>query len=141
MKSKLKIYTSYVSPLTLKTVMSANLLPIFIVRSIYNSQLIGQYSDSAVHFKNLAPSDKLFQSRRDGLISELEFKKYYVIEMSKINFQDIIKKLDNLATLSGASGVVLMGYGSSYEACHRKLLSELLNGSGLLENNIKELII
>lgn len=141
MKSKLNIYTSYVSPTTLRTIVDNNLLPIFIVRSIYNSQLIGRWSDTAIHFKILAPSDKLYQNKRDGKISELDFKKYYVIEMSKINFQDIIKKLDNLANLSGANGVVLMGYGSSYDSCHRKLLSELLNGSGLLENKIKELII
>jgi len=141
MKSKLKIYTSYVSPMTLRAIVDNNLLPVFVIRSIYNSQLIGRWSDTAIHFKNLAPSDKLFQSRRDGLITELEFKKYYVIEMSRVNFQETIKKLDNLAQLSGANGVVLMGYGSSYESCHRKLLSELLNGSGLLENTIKELII
>ncbi len=141
MKSKLKIYTSYVSPMTLRAIVDNNLLPVFVIRSIYNSQLIGRWSDTAIHFKNLAPSDKLFQNRRDGLITELEFKKYYVIEMSRVNFQETIKKLDNLAQLSGANGVVLMGYGSSYESCHRKLLSELLNGSGLLENTIKELII
>jgi len=141
MKSKLKIYTSYVSPMTLRAIVDNNLLPVFVIRSIYNSQLIGRWSDTAIHFKNLAPSDRLFQSRRDGLITELEFKKYYVIEMSRVNFQETIKKLDNLAQLSGANGVVLMGYGSSYESCHRKLLSELLNGSGLLENTIKELII
>ena len=141
MKSKLKIYTSYVSPMTLRAIVDNNLLPVFVIRSIYNSQLIGRWSDTAIHFKNLAPSDKLFQNRRDGLITELEFKKYYVIEMSRVNFQEAIKKLDNLAQLSGANGVVLMGYGSSYESCHRKLLSELLNGSGLLENTIKELII
>lgn len=141
MKSKLKIYTSYVSPMTLRAIVDNNLLPVFVIRSIYNSQLIGRWSDTAIHFKNLAPSDKLFQSRRDGLITELEFKKYYVIEMSRVNFQETIKKLDNLAQLSGANGVVLMGYSSSYESCHRKLLSELLNGSGLLENTIKELII
>lgn len=141
MKSKLNIYTSYVSPATLRAIVDNDLLPIFIVRSIYNSQLIGRWSDTAIHFKILAPSDKLYQNKRDGKISELDFKKYYVIEMSKVNFQDIIKKLDNLANLSGAKGVVLMGYGSAYNSCHRKLLSELLNGSGLLENTIKELII
>lgn len=141
MKSKLKIYTSYVSPLTLEAVVKKNILPIFIIRSIHNSQLIGKYSDTAIHFKNLAPSDTLFRNRRDGIISDIEFKKGYIIEMSRVNFQETIRKLDYLASLSGASGVVLMGYGSSYESCHRKILSELLNGSGLLENNIKELII
>jgi len=141
MKSKLKVYTSYVSPLTLDTITKNNLLPIFIIRSIHNSQLIGQYSDTAIHFSSLAPSDRLYQDRRDGLIDELEFKKRYVIEVSRLNLHDIVHRLDYLATLCGANGVVLMGYGSSYQSCHRKLLAEILNGSGLLENDIKELII
>lgn len=141
MKSKLRIYTSYVSPLTLETITKNNILPIFIIRSIHNSQLIGKYSDSALHFKILSPSDMLYRNRRDGIISDLEFKKGYIIEMSKVNLQEVVRRLDYLASLSGASGVALMGYGSSYDSCHRKILSELLNGSGLLENDIKELII
>ena len=141
MKSGLRIYTSYVSPLTLGVITSKNLLPVFIIRSIYNSQLIGQYSDTAIHFKNLAPSDMLHRNRRDGKISMLEFRKEYIIEMSRVNFQDVIRKLECLARASGASGIVLMGYGSSYCECHRKVLTELLNSSGLLENDIKELII
>ena len=141
MKSKLRIYTSYVSPLTLEVITKNNILPIFIIRSIHNSQLIGKYSDTALHLKSLAPSDMLYRSKRDGIISDLEFKKGYIIEMSRINFQEVVRRLDYLASLSGASGVVLMGYGSSYESCHRKILAELLNGSGLLENDIKELII
>ena len=141
MKSKLKIYTSYVSPMTLDAIVKHNILPIFIIRSIHNSQLIGQYSDTSIHFKDLAPQTELFRARRDGLISDLEFDKRYIIEMSRINFQDTIKRLDYLASLCGASGVALLGYGNDYSKCHRRLLSELLNSSGLLENNIKELII
>lgn len=141
MKSKLKIYTSYVSPANLQLIVEKNLLPIFIIRSIHNSQLIGKYSDSSIHFKILAPSDQLFRDRRDGKISDLEFKKGYIVEMSRVNFQEVIRRIDYLASLCGASGVVLMGYGQQYDTCHRKTLSELLNGSGLLENSIKELII
>ena len=141
MKSKLKIYTSYVSPMTLDVIVKHNILPVFIIRSIHNSQLIGQYSDTSIHFKDLAPSTELYRARRDGLISDLEFDKRYIIEMSKINFQDTIKRLDYLASLCGASGVVLLGYGNDYSKCHRRLLSELLNSSGLLENKIKELVI
>lgn len=141
MKSNLRIYTSYVSPLTMEAITGKNLLPVFIIRSIYSSKLIGQYSDTALHFKELAPSDLLYRDHRDGRITDLEYTKGYIIEMSKINFQDIIKKLDYLASLSGASGIVLMGYGNDYSVCHRRVLSQLLNGSGLLEQDIKELII
>lgn len=141
MKSKLNLYTSFVSPMTLDATVKANILPVFIIRSIHNSQLIGQYSDTAIHFKQLAPSTELFRARRDGLITFLEFQKKYVIEMSEINFQDTTKRLDYLASLCNASGVVLMGYGSDYNLCHRKILSELLNSSDLLENVITELVI
>ena len=141
MKSKLHIYTSYVSPMTLDVFVKNNILPIFIIRSIHNSQLIGKYSDTLIHFKDLAPSGELYRARRDGLIGDLEFNKKYVIEMSEINFQDIIKRLDYLASLCGADSVVLLGYGMDYERCHRKLLAELLNASGLLENNIKEIVL
>ena len=141
MKSKLNLYTSFVSPMTLDATVKANILPVFIIRSIHNSQLIGQYSDTAIHFKQLAPSTELFRARRDGLITFLEFQKKYVIEMSEINFQDTIKRLDYLASLCNASGVVLMGYGSDYNLCHRKILLELLNSSDLLENVITELVI
>ena len=114
MKSKLKIYTSYVSPMTLDAIVKHNILPIFIIRSIHNSQLIGQYSDTSIHFKDLAPSTELFRARRDGLISDLEFDKRYIIEMSRINFQDTIKQLDYLASLCGASCVALLGYVNDY---------------------------
>ncbi len=141
MKSKLNLYTSFVSPMTLDEIVKAEMLPVFIIRSIHNSQLIGKYSDTAIHFKQLAPSTELYRDRRDGVISLLDFQKRYVIEMSEINFQDIVKRLDYLASLCSASGVVLMGYGEDINLCHRKILSELLNNSGLLENLITELSI
>ena len=138
MKSKLKIVTSFVSPKTIELFVGANILPIFIVRSIHNSKLIGMYSDTSIHFKELSPSSALYQARRDGIIGMLDFEKRYVIEMSEVNFQDTIKRLDYLSSLCGASGVVLMGYGEDPMFCHRRALADLLNYSDLLENKIKE---
>lgn len=141
MKSKLKIYTSFVSPRTLDMYVKANLLPIFILRHIGNSELIGKYSRTAIHFVELSPSSRLYQERRDGLISGEEFRKGYTIEISDVNLEEEIRKLEILASLCNASGVVLLGYGTDYHKCHRSTLAGLLNESGLLEEAVKEIIL
>lgn len=141
MKSKLIIKTSFVSPITMKTFVESDYLPIFIIRNISNSTLIGQYANTSIHFKNLAPSNELYRSKRDGIIDFNEFEKRYIIEISNVNLQSIITKLEYLAKLSGAKGIVLLGYGSDNKICHRSILASLLNNSGLLENKVTEIIL
>ena len=139
MKSNLKIYTSFVSPKNLTDIINDNLLPIFILRNIRNSELIGKYSDTAIHFKNLAPSDKLYQTRRDKLITREEYEKRYIIELSEQpNFQNIIKKLEQLTELCGADGVVILDYGFGNNESHRNILSSLLNNLDILNYKITE---
>lgn len=140
MKSDLKIKTSFVSPVTLKLFSEKGYLPIFIIRNIKTSELIGKFSDTYIHLKELAPSDELFREKRDSIIDFKEFSKKYIIEISKINLGKIVEKLDYLRKISGAEGVVLLGYGSDDKACHRSLLASLLNESGLLENKVTEII-
>lgn len=142
MKSELKINTSFVSPATLERFRSNNILPIFIVRNIENSELIGQYSGSPVHLKELSPSNELFRKKRDKALSIDEFKKLYAIEITeRVDLKRIIDKLESLVELSGAKSVVLLGYGSDYDSCHRSVLAKILNGSGLLEKPVKELVV
>lgn len=142
MKSELKINTSFVSPATLERFRSNNILPIFIVRNIENSELIGQYSGSPVHLKELSPSNELFRKKRDKALSIDEFKKLYTIEITeRVDLKRIIDKLESLVELSGARSVVLLGYGSDYDSCHRSVLAKILNGSGLLEKPVKELVV
>lgn len=142
MKSELKINTSFVSPATLERFRSNNILPIFIVRNIENSELIGQYSGSPVHLKELSPSNELFRKKRDKALSIDEFKKLYAIEITeRVDLKRIIDKLESLVELSGARSIVLLGYGSDYESCHRSVLAKILNGSGLLEKPVKELVV
>jgi hypothetical protein len=142
MKSELKINTSFVSPTTLERFRSNNILPIFIVRNIENSELIGQYSGSPVHLKELSPSNELFRKKRDKALSIDEFKKLYAIEITeRVDLKRIIDKLESLVELSGARSVVLLGYGSDYDSCHRSVLAKILNGSGLLEKPVKELVV
>lgn len=142
MKSELKINTSFVSPATLERFRSNNILPIFIVRNIENSELIGQYSGSPVHLKELSPSNELFRKKRDKALSIDEFKKLYAIEITeRVDLKRIIDKLESLVELSGARSVVLLGYGSDYDSCHRSVLAKILIGSGLLEKPVKELVV
>lgn len=142
MKSELKINTSFVSPATLERFRSNNILPIFIVRNIENSELIGQYSGSPVHLKELSPSNELFRKKRDKALSIDEFKKLYAIEITeRVDLKRIIDKLESLVELSGARSVVILGYGSDYDSCHRSVLAKILNGSGLLEKPVKELVV
>ena len=142
MKSELKINTSFVSPATLERFRCNNILPIFIVRNIENSELIGQYSGSPVHLKELSPSNELFRKKRDKALSIDEFKKLYAIEITeRVDLKRIIDKLESLVELSGARSVVLLGYGSDYDSCHRSVLAKILNGSGLLEKPVKELVV
>lgn len=141
MSYQLRIVTSYVSPLNLKIFPENGYLPIFIIRSIHNSSLIGKYSGTVVHMKELSPSSELFRAKRDGLIDREEFVKRYIIEMSNINLLDMVNKFNYLASLSGAKGVVLMGYNSDDRECHRSVLRDLLNDTGLLSNHVVELII
>lgn len=141
MKSDLEIKTSFVSPITLRVFIDSGYLPIFIIRNIKNAGIISKYSDTSIHFKNLAPSNELFRAKRDGLIDQDEFTKRYIIEMSTINFQKTIERLSYLAKLAGARGVVLLGFGSNDKVCHRSILANLLNNSGLLEKRITELVI
>ena len=141
MKSNLKVYTSFVSPLSFPEFIEKGLLPIFIVRSIIGSKLIGHYEGSPVHMKKLAPSGGLFRKKRDGLITNDEFKKLYAIELTKISLEDVVRDLEMLAEVSGASGIVLLGYGSNRNDCHRSVLSEVLNNSDLLEHKVKEILV
>lgn len=139
MKSNLKIYTSFVSPKNLTDIIEDNLLPIFIIRNIKKSELIGKYSDTAIHFKDLAPSDRLYQIRRDRKISREEYEKRYIIELSEQpNFQNIIRKLEKLIELCDADGVVLLDYGSGNNESHRNILSNLLNNLDILNYKITE---
>ena len=141
MKTELKIYTSFVSPLTLKMFTSKGLLPIFIIRNIGNSELIGKYSDTAVHFRDLAPSNETFREWRDKKITDEEYLKKYACEIGNIDLEQFLRDLEGLVEVSGAKGIVLLGYGQQSKRCHRSVLREILNNSGLLVNRVCEILV
>lgn len=141
MKTSLKISTSFVSPVTMEIFKKHNVLPIFIIRKIKNSDLIGNFEGTSIHFKELSPSNELFRIKRDGLISFEEFSKRYILEVSEnVDFDSVIKRWENLADISGASSIVLLGYGSNEKNCHRSVLSDLLNSMNIINDRITEII-
>lgn len=140
MKSNLMVYTSFVSPVTLRTFIEKELLPIPIIRHISNSKVIGKYSDTPIHFRDLAPSGDLFRRVRDKVITRDEFNREYVMEICSLDLEDIIWRLEKLTEISGAKGVVLLGYGTKPELCHRSVLRQILWRSGILLNRPEEII-
>ncbi len=141
MKTRLKIHTSFVSPITFQYFLDNDILPIFIIRNIGGSDVIGKYEGTAIHKPILAPSSLLFREKRDGIISAAEFEKRYAIEMSTVDLQAVLKDIEYLAGLANTDRVVLLGYGANEKTCHRSVLARILDASGLLEHKITELIL
>lgn len=138
MKSNLKILTSYVSRENLDKFVKSEILPIFIIRNISGSRLISQYSGTIIQFKQLSPQTELFQRYRRGEIDFERYQKEYVIGLAGLNYSNLIKRLEYLQELSGANSVVLLGYEKDPDMCHRTLLSDILNRTGLLEIEVRE---
>lgn len=139
MTTNLKYWTSYVSPATMESLPQNNILPIFVIRTIANSSLIGKYSGTSIHLRELAPSYELFKSYKyDSQITREEFEKRYLIELSQINILKIMDRIEGMARSCNATGVVFMGYGK-YDEDYRNILAEFLEGFGY--DKINELIL
>lgn len=141
-RANFSVHTSFISPWTWKTlVIEGNYLPILAIRNIKNSNVIGHLSDTSVHFKELSPSNELFRLKRNSEIDITEFQKRYLIELADVNIPSVIDRFIQLYEVSGARGIVIFGYGSNDEVCHRSVLSSLLNSTGLFRDRITELIL
>lgn len=141
-RANFSVHTSFISPWTWKTlVIEGNYLPILVIRNIKNSNVIGHLSDTSVHFKELSPSNELFRLKRNSEIDITEFQKRYLIELANVNIPSVIDRFIQLHEVSGARGIVIFGYGSNDEVCHRSVLSSLLNSTGLFRDRITELIL
>ena len=140
MKSQLQIYTSFVSVKNLKRCTDLNLVPIFAMKKIFNSEIIGIYSGTALHFPELSPSNELYHNFIDNKIDFDSYIESYKEELvSDLDLNEIISKLEMLADLCEASGVVLMTYGRDARMSYRLALGEILNESDLLEKTVYEI--
>ena len=123
----LKIYTSFVSPITFKMFLDKNILPIFMIRSIWNSSLIGKYEGTCIHFKDLAPSTDLYRSIRDRKISEGEFMGKFAEElMERIEPKKILERIEYLASLCETQEAVLLGFGTKDPLRQREIVAKIL---------------
>lgn len=127
MKNKfINFYSACVTPEMLKKVVEKNYLPIFVIRHIANSSLIGKYSHTAVHIPELSPSSILFQSFRDNFLTYEEFEKEYRKELSVVDFPHFYHRFEIMTDLCNTDTVVLLGYGKDYEISTRKILADVL---------------
>lgn len=139
MKSQLQIYTSFVSVKNLKRCTDLNLVPIFAMKKIFNSEIIGIYSGTALHFPELSPSNSLYHSYIDNNIDFDTYTKSYKEELLNLDLSEVISRLEMLTDLCEASGVVLMTYGRDVRSSYRLALGEILNESELLEKMVYEI--
>ena len=133
MKSNLKIYITSLEKAVLGNIRSNNFLPIFAIRKISKFPEIGRYSNTSVHIPSLAPSDELSGKLEKGIIGFEQFEKEYIIELSKISIQDIIKRLEYLSDHNNSEGVVLV---TKEAGCNGLLL--VLKYSGYLTKEVEE---
>ena len=140
MKSRLEIYTSFIGVDNIERIKSKNLLPIFIIRSMGRLEFIERWAGTPLHFRELAPSKELFREYKMGLMDNETFFKKFIIELSEVDFQNVILRLENLVESSGADGVVLCGMGEDPEKSHRSIVSDILWRTGYLVYEPEELM-
>lgn len=136
------VFTTFVSGGNLATVVREyNYLPILAIRNLSNDNILSGFNNTAIHFKEFSPSNELFHSLKDGEISRDDYLKSFALELTGINLRKELHKIKMLCRCSQADGVVIFGYGTNPEKCHRKTLTDYLNNSGMLEYRVKELIM
>ena len=138
MKSNLKIYTASLEDISLEELIKNEYLPIFAIKRLDYFPTLKRYSNAPIHLKSLAPSDMLQKGLNDGKISGGEFEKRFAIEMCKVPFLDIVKKLERLSEYNNAKGVVIITPEKSFDHSYRRVLSMILNYSGFLLKEVEE---
>lgn len=127
----MKIYTSYLAKA--KKITEHGILPVAIIR--YLPKRV-----EMINITTLAPNaDILKQYKADGLIEPYtnKFNDY-------LDTLDAHVILDELARISNANGhkdIALICYEKSGAFCHRHLIADWLNNSGILSTPITELDI
>lgn len=141
MRSDLQIYTSFISVKNLKRcTIDLNYVPIFAMKKIYNSEIIGIYSGTAIHFPDLSPSNELYHAFIDGEVDIDSYRKLYRMELEQnVDLADTIKRLELISKISEASGVAIMTFGRDPRTSYRPELISYFNDSGLLIKPVYEI--
>lgn len=133
MKSKVEIFTSFISEENIEKIKKKNLLPVFVIRSMGRLEYIERWAGTPLHFRELSPSKELLREYKAGLIDKETYFKRYTIELAEVDFQGVILRLEGLVKSSGADGIVLCGLGENPEDSHRSILSDILWRTRYLE--------
>ena len=129
----MKVFTSFVTPGRIKECCDNNILPIIILRSIRNSSVLANFSDTPIHFKELAPSNGLYRLIRDKKIDFEEYSREYRKELSAPTLlSSSLDKLKILMELCNTDSAVFLAYGSDDKISHRSILRDIIYDSGLL---------
>jgi len=105
------------------------------VRNIKNKQLvsISRYSPdwltNAIEAKELAPSAKLLNDYKNGLVTDLEYDKIYK--------EETLSKLDPKEIYSKYNDSVFLCYEKRGDFCHRNIVSEWLMENGFNSKEIE----
>lgn len=88
----------------------------------------------------LAPSQQLLNRRKSGEYNWVDYEYHYrkEIESAKITPEFIIQILSSLVFLEQTNGIVLLCYEKDHMKCHRSILADILNQSGVLDEAVEE---
>ena len=129
----MKLFTSFVTPNRIQECCDKNILPIIILRNIRNSSVLANFSDTPIHFKELAPSNNLYRLMRDKKIDFEEYSNEYKKELSAPTLLfSSLEKLKFMMELCNVDSAVFLAYGSDDKISHRSILRDFIYESGLL---------
>lgn len=129
----MKLFTSFVTPNRIQECCDKNILPIIILRNIRNSSVLANFSDTPIHFKELAPSNNLYRLMRDKKIDFEEYSNEYKRELSAPTLlSSSLEKLKFMMELCNVDSAVFLAYGSDDKISHRSILRDFIYESGLL---------
>lgn len=136
--SGLKLWTSWMSVDVLTRLKAEDILPIFISRTISSHEDFSGWSETPVHLQELAPDPSLFWAWRSGPMLTTEFQEKYYNQLHLLDLPKVLMKIDLMADISGAHGACLLGYTEDPAEDPRSFLSDYINLSGLLKNEVIE---
>lgn len=86
----------------------------------------------------LAPSEKLLSDYKEGRITWVQYERQYRDYLSTLDLEDCVEAFACLTSLEHTRGIVLLCYEKDFMHCHRSILAEVLNESGLIDEAVEE---
>lgn len=123
---EIKLWTSYASSDVLKYFEEREILPLFIARTIKDSQLIGGWQGTPIHLPQFAPSPMLLREWKYNSLPDQEFEEQFFDELMEQDIPEVLSRIKTMIRICQAKGAVLIGYGVDPEKDHRSFLARFL---------------